>query len=254
MLSRLAPRKMVQSIYRSTATGMRTADFCGRVRVPLTESSFIMKKLKQSTALVKSGRAPLLRDLRGIIAAARQTVARGVNTALVDLYWRIGMRIRSDILAHQRAGYGQQIVAAVGRQLETEFGRGFSEKSLHRMIQFAEAFQDEQIVAALRRQLSWTHSRILVTLKDPLQRDFYTEMCRLEGWSVRQLQEKIDGMLYERTALSKKPARLIRREIATLRAEGQLTPDLVFKDPYVLDFPRPSRYVFRKGPRDRIAA
>jgi hypothetical protein len=85
------------------------------------------------------------------------------------------------------------------------------------MVQFSEAFPDPEIVAALRRQLGWAHFKLLIPLKDALQRDFYAEMCRIEGWSTRALAQKIEGMLYERTALSKKPERLIRQELAALR-------------------------------------
>ena len=109
-----------------------------------------------------------------------------------------------------------------------------SENTPH--MQFAEVFPDEQIVAALRRQLGWTHFRMLIPLDDELKRDFYAEMCRIERWSTRTLEKKIGGMLYERTALSRKPDKLIRRELAALREEDKLTPDLVFRDPYVLDF------------------
>lgn len=101
----------------------------------------------------------LLGDLRQLIAEARQDVARQVNSALVLLYWRVGTRIRQDILKEKRADYGRQIVSAVGRELTDEFGQGFSEKSLWHMIRFAEVFPDEKIVSALRRELSWTHFR-----------------------------------------------------------------------------------------------
>ena len=124
----------------------------------------------------------------------------------------------------------------MGRQLETEFGRGFSVKSLRHMLRFADAFPDEQIVSALRRQLGWTHFKSIIYLDDPLKREFYAEMCRIERWSTRTLEKKIGGMLFERTALSKKPDKLIRQELAALREEDKLTPDLVFRDPYVLDF------------------
>jgi predicted nuclease of restriction endonuclease-like (RecB) superfamily len=110
--------------------------------------------------------------------------------------------------------------------LEAEFGRGFGEKNLRRMVQFAEAFSDAEIVAALRRQLGWTHFRCLIPMKDPLKRDFYAEMCRIEGWSTRMLQQKIDGMLYERTALSRKPDQLIREELDKLRTETYSEKDL----------------------------
>jgi predicted nuclease of restriction endonuclease-like (RecB) superfamily len=180
--------------------------------------------------------AGLLPELRQLIQTARQTVAVAVNSALTTLYWQIGVRIRTDILKEKRAEYGDAIVSALGRQLEAEFGRGFSAKNLRHMVKFVEAFPDEQIVSALRRQLGWTHFKHLVYMNDPLKRDFYAEMCRIEGWSTRMLRQKIDGMLYERTALSKRPAKLIERELKALRAEDKLTPDLVFKDPYVLDF------------------
>jgi len=175
-------------------------------------------------------------EIGQMIDAARLQVAETVNAALTALYWQIGTRIRRDVLKEQRAEYGGEIVAALGRQLEAEFGRGFGEKNLRRMLQFAEAFPDPEIVAALWRQLGWSHFKALIPMKEPLKREFYAEMCRIEGWSTRALQQKIDGMLYERTALSKKPEALIRKELASLRDADRLTPDLVFQDPYLLDF------------------
>ena len=147
----------------------------------------------------------LLKDLRELIEAARQ-----VNSALVLLYWRIGKRIRQDILKEKRAEYGEQIVCAVSAQLVKEFGTGFSEKNLRRMVQFAEVFPDERIVSTLSRQLGWSHFVEIIPLEEDLKRDFYAEMCRIERWSVRTLRQKIGGMLFERTALSKKPEKLIR--------------------------------------------
>lgn len=178
----------------------------------------------------------LLTDLRGLIAEARQDVARQVNSTLALLHWRIGRRILRDILKEKRAGYGEKIVSSVARQLEKDFGRGFGEKNLRRMIQFAEVFSDEKIVVALIRQLSWTHFLRLIPIEDPLKRDFYAEMCRIERWNTRTLEKKIGGMLFERTALSKKPKELIRDELDSLRAQDKLSPDLVFRDPYILDF------------------
>jgi predicted nuclease of restriction endonuclease-like (RecB) superfamily len=166
----------------------------------------------------------------------RQAVATTVNAALTTLYWRIGKRVKEEILKGERAEYGEQIIATLSRQLETEYGRGFSEKSLRHMLRFAEAFPDRRIVSALMRQLSWTHFLSIIYLRDSLQRDFYAEMCRIEHWSTRTLQKKIDSMLYERTALSKKPEELARIELDALREENKLTPDLVFRDPYFLDF------------------
>jgi len=175
-------------------------------------------------------------DLGGMIEAARQQVAVAANAALTTLHWQLGRRIRAEVLEGRRAEYGAQIVAALGRQLEDRHGRGFSEKNLRRMVQFAEAFPDPEIVVALIRQLSWTHFIALIPLRDPLQREFYAEMCRVERWSVRVLRQKIDSMLYERTALSRKPERFVQAELAELRDNDALTPALVLQDPYMLDF------------------
>jgi predicted nuclease of restriction endonuclease-like (RecB) superfamily len=171
-----------------------------------------------------------------MILAGRQEVARAVDAGLVTLYWNIGQRVRRDVLQLKRAEYGKRIVSALGRQLSGEFGRGFDEKSLRHMLRFAEAFDDEAIVSALRRQLTWTHFKALAYLEDPLKREFYAEMCRVERWSTRTLLEKVGSMLYERTALSKRPEELARLEIQKLREQDKLSPDLVFRDPYVLDF------------------
>jgi len=116
------------------------------------------------------------------------------------------------------------------------YGKGWNEKNIRRMIQFAEVFPDKAIVVSLTRQLTWTHIIALIPLKEPLQREFYAEMCRIEKWSVKTLRQKIDGMLFERTAVSRKPEQLIKQEIQQLRETDNLTPDLVFRDPYFLDF------------------
>ena len=178
----------------------------------------------------------LVGDVRRMILEARSTVAAAVNATLTLLYWRIGQRIRTEALRGERAEYGQGIVSALSRQLAAEHGQSFSAKNLLRMIQFAEVFADEKIVVSLIRQLSWTHFIALIPLKDPLKRDFYAEMCRIERWSVRALRAKIDSMLFERTALSRQPEALIRTELDALRDGDRISPDLVFRDPYLLDF------------------
>jgi predicted nuclease of restriction endonuclease-like (RecB) superfamily len=152
------------------------------------------------------------------------------------LYWKIGKRVNQDILENKRAEYGKQIVVLLSRQLVSDHGRSFEEKNLRRMMQFAEVFSDESIVVSAIRQLSWTHFIALIPLKDPLQREFYTEMCKVENWNVQTLRNKINSMLFERTAISKKPDQLIQQEIKELRENDHLTPDLVFRDPYFLDF------------------
>jgi len=171
-----------------------------------------------------------------MIEAARGQVAQAVNTGLTLLHWRIGDRIRREILQEKRADYGAEIVATLSRELVPEFGRGFSDKALWHMVRFAEAFPQPEILSTLSRQLAWSHFKEIIYLKDDLKRDFYAEMCRIERWSVRTLRQKIDGMLYERTALSRKPDQLIRQELDKLRPEDALTPDLALQDPYLLNF------------------
>lgn len=178
----------------------------------------------------------LLSDVRELIRQAREGVARAIDSGLVTLYWHVGRRIRQDILKEKRAEYGKEIVHALSGQLTAEFGKGFSRTNLFNMIRFAEVFPDIPIVQSLIGKLGWTHLQKIIYLDDPLKRDFYAEMCRLENWNTRTLEKKIQSMLFERTALSKKPDNLIRQELKQLREDDKLTPDLVFRDPYVLDF------------------
>lgn len=177
----------------------------------------------------------LFQDIKTIVDTAKHELASQANSVLTLTYWRIGQRIRTEVLNENRADYGQQIVVTLSRQLEQAYGNGFSEKNLRRMVQFAEIFDDEAIVVSLVRQLSWTHFIALIPIKDPLARSFYAQMAVHERWSVRTLRDKIGGMLYERTALSKNSEAVIQQELANLK-DGKITPELVFKDPYLLDF------------------
>ena len=171
-----------------------------------------------------------------MIEQTREGVAQTVNAGITLLNWRIGKRIQTEVLGNERAEYGKEIVQTLSQQLTEEFGRGFSRRNLFNMIRFSEVFPDGRIVHSLSAQLGWTHFRDILPLQNSLQRDFYAEMCRVERWSTRTLRDKIDSMLFERTAISKKPEATIHAEIDQLRTTDQLTPDLVFRDPYVLDF------------------
>ena len=192
----------------------------------------IISPIKDSLGLS----AGLLDDLQSLIESTRIRVAVGVNAEMVLLYWDMGERIRTEILSDERAAYGKQVIDILSEQLSAQYGRGFARTNLFNMIRFAEVFPVRSIIHSLSGQLSWTHFRNIIYIQDPLAREFYTEMCRLERWSVRTLQAKIQGMLFERTALSKKPEELAKKELAALREEDIMTPDLVFRSPYFLDF------------------
>lgn len=180
--------------------------------------------------------ASLFNTVKGLIQASKQHIAISVNAEMSMLYWKIGTVIRQEILKQERAEYGKQIVATLSRQLEDVYGQSFSEKSLRRMIQFAELFPEEQIVVSLIRKLSWSHFMEILPFQDPIKREFYIQMCIHEKWSVRTFRERIQSMLYERTAISKKPEDVIINDLHLLKSEQKLNPDLVFKDPYFLDF------------------
>lgn len=178
----------------------------------------------------------LLSDIRRIIEDTRSSIAATVNTGLTLLYWHVGQRIRQEVLKSERAEYGKQILPTLSAKLTQEYGRGWSERNLAYMIRFSEIFPELDILQTLCAKLSWSHFKDIIYIEDPLKRNFYTEMCRVEGWSVRTLRKKIDGMLYERTAISKKPDEVISNELKQLKEKGQISPDLVFRDPYFLDF------------------
>lgn len=191
--------------------------------------------MKNKVSITKE--TQLFTEIKSIIDSAKKDLAVQVNSTMSALYWEIGNKINQDLLKEQRAEYGKQIVSQLAKQLQTEYdSNSFSEKNLRRMMQFASVFPDRKIVVSLIRQFSWTHIIAFIPIQDELKRSFYMEMCRLENWSVRTLREKIDGMLYERTAISKKSEKTIKNELDNLKDSDKLTPDLVFKDPYFLDF------------------
>lgn len=178
----------------------------------------------------------LFSEIRQLIEEARQTVAVAVNSATTILYWNIGRRVNNEILENKRAEYGKEVVKTLSQELTQEFGKGWSEQHLRHCLRFAETFPDKEILYALSRQLSWTHFRTVIYLDDELKREFYIQMTRIENWNTRTLNEKIDSMLFERTAISKKPEELIKKELKELSEENKLSPDLVFRDPYFLNF------------------
>jgi len=175
-------------------------------------------------------------DVKRIIEQGKANVAVAINAEITLVYWRVGKRIKTEVLQNKRADYGKEVVQELSRGLTAVFGRGWSEKQLRHCLRIAEIFPDDEILSALRRELSWTHIKTLIYVEDDLKRMFYIEMCKIENWSTRTLQERIRSMLFERTAISKKPEKTILKELTELKAEKQMSPDLVFRDPYFLDF------------------
>lgn len=179
----------------------------------------------------------LLVDIRQLVESAKASVAVTVNSAMTMMYWHIGDRINRELLGGERAAYGKQVIATLSQQLTEQYGgREFSEKNLNRMRLFASRFNDLAIWTPLVSKLSWSHFLQVIPIEDALARNFYLTMAADQRWSKRTLKAKIDGMLYERTAISKQPEVVIKRDLDELRNERKLSADLVFQDPYVLDF------------------
>ena len=149
--------------------------------------------------------------------------------------WHIGKHI-AETLINTDENYGAEIVATLSPLLINQFGKGYTTSSLHRIHRFYQAFPKIKIVATLSPLLSWSHFIELMNIKDTLAKEYYTQLCTIEHWSVRQLRDRIDSMLYERTAISKKPEKLIKQELTLLGKEKRFSENIVFRDEYILDF------------------
>lgn len=171
-----------------------------------------------------------------LITSRRKTVSRAMNSAMIFLFWEIGETICVDVLNNTKADYGKKVVAEVARQLTQEYGRGFNRTAVFRMIQFYQEFPDREKVATLSQQLTWSHFVELLPIEDDMKRDFYAVMCKNEGWTVRALRDRKNSMLYERTAISRKPEETIRNDITRLMNQEKMSLDMFYRDPYVLDF------------------
>lgn len=167
----------------------------------------------------------LFTDLSQLIEQSQHQVVMQANSTLTILFWQVGKRINDDILQNQRAEYGKQLVSTVSAQLETLYGRNFTEKNVRRMMQFAELFSEMQIVVTLSRQLTWSHFLVLIPLKSEEAKEFYAQLAINETLGVRELRRQIANKAFERT------------EIANIQVnQNENFPINTFKDPYLLDF------------------
>jgi len=178
----------------------------------------------------------LYKEIVKTIDNSKRNVVAAVNSEMVVLYWNIGKIIKTEILQSEKAEYGKSIISDLSKDLANEYGKGYSQRNLFNMVRFFETFHDEQILQTLSAKLSWSHFVKLFYIEDDLKRDFYTTMCINEHWSVRTLTDRINSILYERTAISKKPELTIRNDLKQLNEKNKMTTDLFFRDPYVLDF------------------
>lgn len=177
----------------------------------------------------------LLNGIQSIIENARSRVAVFVNAETTLLNWQIGNYINIELINEHRAEYGSKILDTLSQELQLRYGKGYTYTALTRMCKVAKTFNQE-IIATLSQQLSWSHLIELSAIENETKRDFFTKLCIYERWGVRTLRDKIDTMLFERTAISTKPVETIREALQTLQQNNKILPELVFKNSYVLDF------------------
>ena len=177
----------------------------------------------------------LFQTVASLIESTRDRVERNVNAELTLLNWQIGKHI-DETLANTEENYGLEIVVTLSPLLQNRFGKGYTTSSLHRTRRFFKTFPKLKIVATLSPLLSWSHFIELTNVKNELARNYYTTLSKIEHWSVRELRDRINSMLFERTVLSKKPEKLIKQELKELSTNKKFTPNIVFRDNYFLDF------------------
>ncbi|MDY0162789.1 PDDEXK nuclease domain-containing protein [Desulfobotulus sp.] len=163
----------------------------------------------------------LYQDIRHLIESARSQIVTQVNQALVFTYWQIGKTITTEVINDGRAQYGTAVLKHLAARLTQEYGTGFSYSSLTRMAKFFSAFPEQETVATLSQQLSWSHFVEIIRIEDAIKRAFYIRMATDGRWSVRTLRERMDGMLFERTAISRQPEALIQQELAQLQQKPE---------------------------------
>ena len=198
------------------------------------------KKQKQQGALAPSsttmppeGFSPLLDSLRQLIADSRQQVLRAVDAVQVQTYWHIGRHIvEFEQGGAQRAAYGQRLLPQLGQVLAAEFGRGFDATNLRHMRAFYQAFP---IRDALRRELSWTHYRLLLRVDSAEARQWYVQEVATHNWSTRALERQIGSLYYERLLLSQDKA-AVAAEAQTNLAALEQSPRAFVRDPVMLEF------------------
>ncbi|WP_295730681.1 PDDEXK nuclease domain-containing protein [uncultured Muribaculum sp.] len=174
-------------------------------------------------------------DVCTIIEDTRYRVAVYVNSEACLMNWHVGKRIKEDVLFNKRAEYGKQVIKRLAKKLKERYGSGWGYEKLKHSVRAAYTFSEDEIRYAVSTQLNWTHLRSLMSIDDPLKRQFYMEMCRIERWNTRTLNEKIDEQLYERTAISRRPEEMIKAELRHVKETNELLPDIVFRSSYFLD-------------------
>ena len=180
---------------------------------------------------VEKVKSSLLNDVREINSAARTQAVRSVDSCRVQMYWHIGRRIfEEEQLGKDRADYGTYLIKNLAKQLEPEYGSGFSVRQLEMCRQFYRLYP---IANALRSQLNWTQYRLLIQIEDPDKRLYYELESVNNNWTARETERQINSQLYERLLLSNDKEAVL----AVARKERiPQSPLEIIKDPMYLEF------------------
>lgn len=218
----------------------------GRVNKPARRAVSVNAELELA------GYESVLAELVDLLESARRASARAVNAVMTATYWEIGRRIvEYEQGGRNRAAYGQQILQRLSEDLQSQFGRGFGVRNLRQMRGFHLAWSDRRIRQTLSAEfegeadpigtgprsfpLPWSHYVKLLSVENPHARAFYETEALRNGWSVRTLDRQISTLFYERTALSKNKAAMLKKG-AKATPEDAVTPEEEIKDPFVLEF------------------
>ena len=135
---------------------------------------------------------------------------------MTSTYWEIGRRmVEYEQGGQGRAAYGRRLIERVSADLKRRFGRGFGVANLWQMRKF--------------------YLERLLSIENPQARAFYETEALRNGWSVRRLDRQISTMFYERTALSRNKAAMLKKGAETL-PEDTVTAEEEIKDPLILGF------------------
>jgi predicted nuclease of restriction endonuclease-like (RecB) superfamily len=205
-------------------------------------------------SIIKDTYVAILSDVIKLLEEARRASARAVNSVITATYWTVGRRIvEYEQGGRSRAGYGDELISRLSFDLTTRFGRGFSAVNLSQMKRFYLAWPPDRIFQTLSEKsikqaqnldlknitkvfpLPWSHYVRLIAVERSEARLFYEEEALRGGWTVRQLVRQIDSQFYERTALSRNKAAMLKKGQVAL-PEDHVTAEEEIRDPLVLEF------------------
>ena len=177
----------------------------------------------------------LYRGVAEIIDDAKHVVVVYVNKHANLMFWHIGHFINEDLGYRKYSAYGDKIIATLSQRLTNHYGKGYTYSAVTRMMKVARIYHDEEMFATLSQTLTWSHFLELISIEDGTKRLFYQQMGIAEHWSVRQLRDKQDQMVYERSLLAAKPEDDIVKTLERV-SPTHMEPDAVLRNSYVLDF------------------